>query len=152
MGSKGILTSELERTPASVLHVTPFSSYPTGVTADAGKRKEYITWAREHDAFIVEDDYASEYSPSTKIEETLFSQESDHCVIYMNSFSRTICPACHISYIVLPARLKDKFLKNISYRVCGVSAFDQFVTAELINNGSFERHLNRVKRQMRKQK
>jgi len=152
MGSNGILSSELERTPASVLHVTPFTSYPTGVTADAGKRQEYISWAKETSAFIVEDDYASEYSPSTKIEETLFSMEPERSVIYMNSFSKTICPATHISYIVLPAKMKDRMLKLISSRVCGVSAFDQFVTAELINNGSFERHLNRVKRQMRKQK
>jgi GntR family transcriptional regulator/MocR family aminotransferase len=152
MGATGILSKELERTPASVLHVTPFSSYPTGVTADASKRREYITWAKTHSAFIVEDDYASEYSPLTKIQETLFSQEPDHSVIYMNSFSRTICPALHISYIVLPSRLKDKFLKTISYRSCGVSSVDQYVVAELINNGSFERHLNRVKRQMRKQK
>jgi GntR family transcriptional regulator/MocR family aminotransferase len=151
MGRKGIQTKELERTPASVLHVTPFSSYPTGVTADAGKRQEYISWAKERNAFIVEDDYASEYSPSTKTEETLFALEPERTVIYMNSFTKTICPSLRISYIVLPSKLKDELLKQLSYRVCGVSAFDQWVTAELMNNGSFERHLNKVKRKMRKQ-
>ncbi len=90
MGKQGIISKELERTPASVLHVTPFSSYPTGVTAGAGKRQEYIAWAKKRHAFIVEDDYASEYSPSTKIQDTLFSQEPEQAVIYMNSFSRTI--------------------------------------------------------------
>lgn len=152
MGAKGILTKELERTPASVLHVTPFSSYPTGVTADAGKRKEYITWARSRGSFIVEDDYASEYSPSTKIEETLFAMEPEHTVIYMNSFTKTISPSTRISYLILPAQLKKEMLDRISFRICGVSAFDQLVTADLLNNGSFERHLNRVKRRMRKQK
>lgn len=152
MGRKGILSSELERTPASVLHVTPFNSYPTGVTADAGKRQEYISWAKTHHTYIVEDDYASEYSPSTKIEETLFSLEPKHSVIYMNSFTKTIGPAVRISYLVLPSQKKKEFLDQISYRVCGVSAFDQLVMAELMNNGSFERHLNRVKRKMRRQK
>ncbi|MCH3962094.1 MAG: PLP-dependent aminotransferase family protein [Solobacterium sp.] len=152
MGAAGILTSELERTPASVLHATPFSSYPTGVTADAGKRQEYITWARKQKAFIVEDDYASEYSPSTKTEETLFAMEPEQTVFYMNSFTKTIAPAVRISYIVLPGKLKEKLLKEVSFRDCGVSAFDQLVAAELMNNGSFEKHLNKVKREMRKKK
>lgn len=152
MGQQGILSRELERTPASVLHVTPFSSYPTGVTADAGKRQEYITWAKKRNAFIVEDDYASEYSPSTKTEDTLFAMEPDRTVIYMNTFSKTISPSSRISYIVLPGRIKDELIRPVAFRVCGVSAFDQMVVAELMENGSFERHLNRVKRQMRRQK
>jgi len=94
MGRKGIQTKEwIEHLPLYCT-VTPFSSYPTGVTADAGKRQEYISWAKERSAFIVEDDYASEYSPSTKTEETLFALEPERTVIYMNSFTKTICPLC----------------------------------------------------------
>lgn len=152
MGETGIQTSELERTNAKVLHVTPFSSYPTGVTADAGKRKEYLSWAENRPAIIIEDDYASEYSPLTKTEETLFAQEPNQTVIYVNSFTKTISPSVRISYIVLPAKLKRSMLKKIEHHTCGVSAFDQLVVAELMNNGSFERHLNKVKRMIRKRK
>lgn len=56
LGDKGILTEELKRAGARVLHVTPFHSYPSGITANASKRREYIRWAEERSGLIIEDD------------------------------------------------------------------------------------------------
>ena len=146
MGTDGILTSELNRTKAKVLHVTPFHSYPTGITASASKRAEYIKWAKDRNGIIIEDDFASEFTVSSKQVDTLFSLEPDETVIYMNTFSRTIAPSMRIGYMVLPGNFVDLYVKKIGFYSCTVPVFEQYVLAELLNNGDFERHINRVRR------
>ena len=59
IGTNGITSSELKRTDSRILHVTPFNSYPSGISADANKRREYIKWARERCGYIIEDNYDS---------------------------------------------------------------------------------------------
>ncbi|MBO5598396.1 MAG: PLP-dependent aminotransferase family protein [Oribacterium sp.] len=149
LGSRGIHTSELKRTSAQVLHVTPFDSYPSGVTATAGKRQEYIAWAKNRGAIIVEDDYASEFSTSTKSEDTLFSLEPLRTVIYINTFTKTISPSIRIGYMLLPKELSPELKSRISFYSCTVPTFDQYVLAEFLNSGDFERHINRVRRKRR---
>ena len=152
MGPDGVLTSELERTPASVLHVTPYNSYPTGITASASKRREYVDWALERNAVIIEDDYDSEFSSLTKTEDTLFSLEPEHTVVYVNSFSMSVSPAIRAGYMVLPSALLEQYEKNVGFYSCTVPVFEQFVLAELLNSGDFERHINRVRRIRRQKK
>lgn len=152
MGPDGVLTSELERTPASVLHVTPYNSYPTGITASASKRREYVDWALERNAVIIEDDYDSEFSSLTKTEDTLFSLEPEHTVVYVNSFSMSVSPAIRAAYMVLPETLLEQYEKNVGFYSCTVPVFEQFVLAELLNSGDFERHINRVRRIRRQKK
>jgi len=152
LGSDGIKTDELERTSATVLHVTPFNSFPSGVTASASKRYEYLSWARERDGFIIEDNYDSELTVSTKNEDTLFSTSENGSVIYLNTFSRTVAPSVRVGYAVLPERLLDEFEAKLGFYSCTVPVFEQYVLAELIENGDFERHINRVRRLRRKSK
>ena len=149
LDAEGIRSSELERTKATVLHVTPFHSYPSGITASASKRHEYIRWAKEREALIVEDDYDSEFSELTKSEDTLFSLEPDNCVLYINTFSVTIAPAMRMGYMVLPGARCKELYQAISFYSCTVPAFEQYVLAEFINGGDFERHINRVRRRRR---
>ena len=150
LGDNGILTTELERTPASVLHVTPYNSYPSGRSADISKRQEYIRWAKAKDAYVIEDDYASELSSNLKVQKTLFALEPDSHVIYMNTFTKTIAPSIRVSYMVLPDKATPQFLEMLRFRSCTVSTLSQLTIAELLNNGSFERHLNRLRRKQRK--
>ncbi len=152
MGQRGITSSALHQSQAGVLHVTPYHSFPTGITADASKRAEYIRWAKEHQAVIIEDDMDSEFTLSTKAEDTIYSLEPDHTVIYMNTFTRTISPSIRCGYMVLPAALADELKSKIDFYSCTVPVFDQYVIAEFIQNGDFERHINRVRRLLRKKK
>ena len=145
LGKTGILSSELKRTPASILHVTPYHSFPSGSTTDASKRREYIRWAQEKDAWIVEDDYESEFTPSIKTAETLYSLDPT-TVIYMNTFTKTISSSIRIGYMILPRELLKDYDQTQSFRSCTVSEYMQLVVAELLNNGSFERNLNRIRR------
>ena len=149
MDREGVRLGALGRTEASVLHVTPFNSYPSGITATASRRAGYIRWAAGKDRFIIEDDFDSEFSMSTKAEDTLFSLEPLKSVIYMNTFTRTISPAVRVGYMVLPAELSTAMQEKISFYSCTVPVFTPHMLAELIRSGDFERHINRVRRRRR---
>ena len=151
MGKDGVLTSELQRTDATVLHVTPFHSYPSGVTASASKRREYVRWAKDRDGYIVEDDYDSEFTTLTKSEDTIFSLDPQR-VIYMNTFSRTVAPSIRVGYMVLPLELLSDYQKTLGNFSCPVPVLEQYVLANLLDSGEFERHLNRVRRKRRRGK
>lgn len=151
LGPDGVRSSELARAQASVLHVTPFHSYPSGVTASASKRREYIRWAQARGGFIVEDDFDSEFTVSTKAEDTVFSLEPSRTVLYLNTFSRTIAPSMRVGYLVLPEALVEPFAQRVGFYSCTVPVFEQYVLADFIDSGDFERHINRVRRMRRKQ-
>ena len=146
----GIDSEALSKTSADVLHTTPYRSYPSGVTATASKRYEYVRWASQKERYIIEDDYESEFSVSTKPTETLFALSEHDNVIYVNTFSKTISPSLRIGYMVLPKHLVDVYESKLGFYSCTVPTFMQFVLTELIDNGDFERHINRVRRRMRK--
>ena len=149
LGKNGILSKELKRTNAKILHVTPFYSYPSGSTTDVSKRMEYIEFAKKKKGIIVEDDYASEFSLLSKPAQTLFSLEPNNHVLYLNTFTKTISPSIRVSYMVLPKNKTSSYLKKIAYHSTTVSTLLQYVLAELLNNGSLERHINRIRRKER---
>ncbi|MBQ4119469.1 MAG: PLP-dependent aminotransferase family protein [Clostridia bacterium] len=149
--SAGINSKALSVTKADVLHTTPYRSYPSGVTATASKRHEYIRWSDKNDRYIIEDDFESEFSVWAKPTETLFALSNNDNVIYLNTFSKTISPSLRIGYMVLPKHLVTTFDKKLGFYSCTVPTFMQYVLTELINNGDFERHINRVRRNKRKE-
>ncbi|MBE6649649.1 MAG: PLP-dependent aminotransferase family protein [Ruminococcaceae bacterium] len=151
LGADGIERAALEQTKADVLHITPYRSFPTGITATASKRHEYVHWSR-NEKFIIEDDFESEFTVSRKPEETVFSLSAYDNVIYINTFSKTISPAMRMGYMVLPKRLVKEFEEKLGFSSCTVPTFEQFVLAELLSSGAFERHINRVRRSKRKSK
>lgn len=151
LGNDGIDSAALGKCCADVLHITPYRSYPSGVTASATKRHEYIRWASAAERYIVEDDFESEFSVSKKSEETLFSHSPDDNIIYMNTFSQTVSPSLRVGYMVLPRRLVSEFEKRLGFYSCTVPTYIQLVLARLISGGDFERHINRVRRQKRKE-
>lgn len=147
----GIESSTLHSCNADVLHISPYRSYPSGVTASASKRHEYLRWAQQGERYIIEDDFESEFSVSKKPEETLFSHSPQDNVIYMNTFSKTISPSLRVGYMVLPRHLAEVFNAELGFYSCTVPTYIQLVLAELISNGDFERHINRVRRAKRKE-
>ncbi|MBQ6293639.1 MAG: PLP-dependent aminotransferase family protein [Lachnospiraceae bacterium] len=149
MGSDGILSAALEQSRAGVLHVTPYNSWPSGVTAPASKRAEYIRWAAARGAYVVEDDYDSEFTLLSKPEDTLFSLDPTRC-LYLNTFSRTVAPSLRAGYLLLPEQLVPVYEERSGFVSCTVPVFEQYLLAELIGSGDFERHINRVRRQRRK--
>ena len=151
LSSDGIDSSALASTSASVLHTTPYRSYPTGVSASASKRHEYIRWSNSKNRYIIEDDFESEFSVSSKPEDTLFALSQNDNVIYLNTFSKTISPSLRVGYMVLPKNLAAEFDERLGFYSCTVPTFEQHVIARLLQNGDFERHINKVRRNKRKE-
>ena len=150
MGRDGIRSSALKKCQATVLHVTPFHSFPSGITAGASKRQEYLRFARERNGYIVEDDFDSEFTASTKSEDTLFALDPLERVLHVNTFSKTIAPSLRVGYMLLPRSMLDIFEARAGFYSCPVPVTEQYVIAELIRSGEFVRHINRVRRRRRK--
>ena len=151
MTKEGMDSNYLKKSIAKILHVSPYRSYPTGITATASKKYEYVRWAENQDRYLLEDDFESEFSLSKKMEETLFSLSAKENVIYMNTFSRTISPSLRVGYMVLPKILSKKYDEMLDFYSCPVPTYIQLTVARLIENGDFERHINRIRRKKRKE-
>lgn len=149
LGTDGIESEALWRTKAGVLHITPYRSFPSGVTATAAKKREYMRWAKETGGYIIEDDFESEFTVSRKPEETIFSLDDGSRVIYVNTFTRTIAPSIRVAYMVIPEGLIKLFTDRTGFYSCPVPVLEQYTVAELIENGDFVRHINRVRRHRR---
>jgi GntR family transcriptional regulator/MocR family aminotransferase len=148
MGKDGIESDALLKSRANVLHVTPFKSYPTGVTTSISKKYEYLKWA-ENGKYIVEDDFNSEFFIPGQPIETLYSLSGGN-VIYINTFSQSLSPSIRVGYMILPPHLLKEYDKKMGMFSCSVPVLEQYVLAEFIKSGSFERHLNRMRRKMKK--
>ncbi len=149
MGKNGIESAALEKCKASVLHVTPFQSYPTGITTPVSKKYEYLKWATKG-KYIVEDDFNSEFFIPGQPVETLYSLDSGEKIIYINTFSQSLSPSMRMGYMILPPHLMEEYDKKMGSFSCSVPVLEQYVLAEFIKSGSFERHLNRMRRKMKK--
>ncbi len=145
----GISSEALRNTSARILHLSPYRSYPSDVTASASRRAEYIRWADQPEHILIEDNYESEFSLRRKPMPPLFSQSKKENVIYLNTFSRTISPALRVGYMVIPERLLPRFLQRAGFYSCTVPAFEQYLLTELIDSGDFERHIRRIRRKLR---
>ena len=148
MGIDGIVTPQLNSCRAGALHVTPFHSYPSGITASAAKRHEYASWAIERGSIIIEDDYDSEFASVTKQIDTIFSLAPDN-VIYVNTFSKILAPSFRMGFMVLPERLLELYREKLSFYSCTVPVLDQYILAEFIDGGHMERYINRRRRRKR---
>ena len=110
------------------------------------RRYELLGWAAKSDHhYIIEDDYDSELRLGGKPFPTLQSIDVSDKVIYMNTFTKTLASTVRISYMVLPQTLAEKFYRELSFYSCTVSNFEQYTLAEFIENGSFEKHINRLR-------
>ena len=141
----GLSTSDLNSSQANVVHISPAHHYPTGITMPIKRRLEILKWAHQHQAYIIEDDYDSEFRLRGNPIPTLFQTDKNEHVIYMNTFSKTLAPSFRISYMVLPAHLTSLYQKKLGFYACSVSSLEQIILAHFISNGYFEKHINRMR-------
>lgn len=152
MAEDGIQSEYIEKNDFDVLHVTPFNSYPSGVTASASKRREYLLWAQKNGKYIIEDDFDSEFFLPGQPIEALYSLDGGDRVIYINTFSKSLSPSMRMGYMILPRQLLAEYERRLSGFSCTVPVMEQYVLAQFINDGSFERHLNITRMKLKKQK
>ena len=142
----GPKVEELEEKEINVIHCSPSHHYPTGIVMPISKRYELLGWVtKTKDRYIIEDEYDSELRLNGKPIPSLQSIDVSGKVIYMNTFSKTLCSTVRISYMVLPDELAERFYRELSFYSCTVSNFEQYTLAQFMNSGAFEKHINRLR-------
>ena len=153
MDDSGICVDALEKSGASVVHISPSHHYPTGVVMPISRRQALMAWmAEQPDRYIIEDDYDSEYRFSGRIIPTMQSMDYLGRVIYMNTFSQTITPALRISYMILSDELLPQWQQKMGFYSCCVPSFEQLTLTRFLSDGYFDKHLSRMKRHYRTQR
>ena len=146
MDDYGIDPQELEKKDIDVIHISPSHQFPTGIVMPISRRYELLGWANKvKNHYIIEDDYDSELRLGGKPLPTLQSIDVSEKVIYMNTFTKTLSSTIRMSYMVLPESLANEYYKRLSFYSCTVSNFEQYTLSKFIENGHFERHINRLR-------
>ena len=146
----GMRVDCLRQTDAQVAYVMPSHQYPTGVSMPIGRRMDLLKWASEAEGrYLIEDDYDSEFRYKGKPLPSLQASDRDGRVVYIGTFSKAIAPAIRVSYMVLPYPLLERYRSRCGFYSSTVSRIDQTVLNEFIQDGYFERYLNKMRKQYR---
>ena len=142
----GIRIDELASSGASVAHVMPSHQFPTGQVTSVSRRYELLGWASERPGrFIVEDDYDCEFRLSGRPIPSLMSVDASSCVIYTNTFAKSLGASFRIAYMVLPEALMDAYQERLGFYSSTVSTTEQLALAHFISSGEYERHVSRTR-------
>jgi len=144
---QGLRTADLARIrEARMLYVTPTHQFPLGSFLPVGRRRALLDWAVARRAWVVEDDYDSEYRYAVRPEPALFSLDPHGCVIHVGTFSKTLSPQLRLGYLIVPAALVDTFAaaKRLTDRHAATGV--QRALALLLEDGSYDRHVRRLRR------
>jgi GntR family transcriptional regulator/MocR family aminotransferase len=130
---------------ASLVYVTPSHQYPLGVTMGLSRRLALLEWARRADAWIVEDDYDSEFRYAGRPLAALQGLDRDGRVIYLGTFSKALFPALRLGYLVIPPDLVDAFTNARAVIDRQAPTLTQAVVADFLAEGHFVRHIRRMR-------
>jgi GntR family transcriptional regulator/MocR family aminotransferase len=136
----------IERAPqARLAYVTPSHQFPLGVTMSLARRLALLKWAKRTDAYILEDNYDSEYRFAGRPLATLQGLDQAERVIYIGTFSKVLAPALRIGYLILPPPLVKPFLMVRRLLDFHMPILEQAALADFMAEGHFTRHLRRMR-------
>ncbi|MGB6526054.1 MAG: PLP-dependent aminotransferase family protein, partial [Candidatus Acidiferrales bacterium] len=130
---------------ARAVYITPSHQYPLGTTMSATRRMQLLNWASRSGAWIIEDDYDSEYRFGIRPIGSLQGLDSDARVIYIGTFSKVLFPALRLGYLVIPADLVHAFSVLREATDIFSSTLYQAVLTDFIKEGHFARHIRRTR-------
>jgi GntR family transcriptional regulator / MocR family aminotransferase len=137
---------------ARAAFVTPSHQFPTGVVLAMPRRLELLNWARERDAWIVEDDYASEFRYGGRALASLQGLDESERVIYVGTLNKALFPGLRLGYAVVPPALSKAFVAARYLLDRQPSSLAQAVVADFIEEGHFAAHIRRMRVQYRDQR
>ncbi|ACJ81847.1 PLP-dependent aminotransferase family protein [Bacillus paranthracis] len=143
LDDKGIHISALRESGSNVAYVTPSHQFPLGIIMPLSRRLELLKWANDCNGYIIEDDYDGEFRYIGKPIPSLQGLDSNERVIYMGTFSKSFLPSLRMGYIVLPPHLLKVYKELGGMFKQTVSTMQQLTFATFIQNGDWERHINR---------
>lgn len=144
----GLDVGKLEARGSKVrlLFTTPSHQFPTGALMPLARRLAMLQWAKRNNAYILEDDYNSEFRFSGKPIASIQGIDRGDRVIYVGTFSKALFPALRLGYIVAPKAVVPLFKSAKFFSTGYTPLLQQKVLTDFINEGDFDRHLRRVRR------
>ena len=130
---------------ARAAYVTPSHQYPLGMTMSASRRLQLLDWARRTGAWVIEDDYDSEYRYESFPIGALQGLDRDARVIYIGTFSKMLFPSLRCGYLVIPLDLVPRFVAVREAMDIFPASLPQAALTDFINEGEFGRHLRRMR-------
>ena len=147
----GACIDSLEEIKPDIILINPNFTVNSNITMPVTRRLEIIKWAKENNVLIIEDDYNGELRYSTHPMPCVQNYDTENTV-YLGSFSKILLPSVRISYMVLPPHLAATYQEKLDFYACTVSNFEQYALAAFIEEGYFEKHLNRMRLYYTKQR
>jgi GntR family transcriptional regulator/MocR family aminotransferase len=132
-----------------LVYVTPSHQYPLGVPMSLPRRLALLKWASQARAWVVEDDYDSEFRYGARPIPCLHGLDVDGRVIYVGSFSKTLFPALRLGFVIVPLDLQDRLVAARAAADQHPPALDQAVLTDFIAEGHFARHIRRMRARYR---
>ena len=144
---EGLSVSALQRRGSGVraVYVTPSHQYPLGMTMSASRRFALLDWAERNDAWILEDDYDSEFRYVSRPVGALQGMDANDRVIYIGTFSKALFPAARVGYVVVPSSLWTRFVESRFAFDIFMPTLYQRALAAFLESGQFARHLRRMR-------
>jgi GntR family transcriptional regulator / MocR family aminotransferase len=144
---QGLRTDQLNQyKSARMAYVTPSHQYPLGAFLSVARRQQLLAWANTNQAWVIEDDYDSEYRYSVRPDSTLKSSDPYGRVIYIGTFSKTLSPQLRLGYAIVPHCLSTIFSKAKELIDRHTAVATQQTLGILLNNGIYDRHVRRIRR------
>lgn len=144
---EGMSVSSLRRRGGRVraAYVTPSHQYPLGTSMTAARRLALLDWARRAGAWVLEDDYDSEYRYVSRPLGALQGMDGHARVIYIGTFSKVLFPALRVGYLVVPPSLRQRFIDAREAFDLFSPTLYQLALAEFLREGHLARHLRRMR-------
>ncbi|MEO6352535.1 MAG: PLP-dependent aminotransferase family protein [Burkholderiaceae bacterium] len=127
------------------IFVTPSHQYPLGTVMSLSRRRLLLEYAAAHNAWIMEDDYDSEFRYGSRPLASLQGLDTHARVLYMGTFSKTTFPGLRIGFLVVPEALSQAFATGHSELYRGGQAFTQAILADFMTEGYFASHIRRMR-------
>jgi GntR family transcriptional regulator/MocR family aminotransferase len=143
----GLVVADLRRRRSSTraVYVTPSHQYPLGVTLSLNRRLALIEWARHRKAWIIEDDYDSEYRYDGRPISAIQGLDSYDRVLYVGTLSKVLFPSLRLAYLVLPQSLVEAFVTARTLIDGQSSLINQIVLEQFMSDGHFTAHIRRMR-------
>jgi GntR family transcriptional regulator/MocR family aminotransferase len=131
---------------ARFAYVTPSHQAPLGVSLSLARRTALLSWAASADAWIIEDDYDSEFRYGSRPLPALKSLDQAGRVIYVGSFSKVLFPGLRLGYVVVPEPHIDRLKQICQLLYCDRPVLNQAIVADFMTEGYFARHIKRMRK------
>lgn len=147
LDEKGISVDALNSLtePARAIYLTPSHQYPTGVTLSLDRRLAVIDWANRHAAWIIEDDYDSEFHYEGKPMDCLQGLDAYNRTIYIGTFTKSLFPGLRIAYMIVPSELTEPFTMARTLMDGHTASITQLTLAKFLEGGHFGAYIRKMR-------